>query len=163
MRLTTILLIIASLEISAKGYSQGSNLILSSKSCTLAELFETIETQSDYRIFYKTDQVDVRKEVSLGTTNGKVSDLLATALEGSNISFKVMDKLIVLTTNSDEPQQQKITGTVTDASSGEALPGVNVVIEGTQIGAITDARWQIYPARICSKLCYSVFLYWICD
>ncbi len=32
----------------------------------------------------------------------------------------------------------KIAGRVTDATNGEALPGVNVVIEGTTTGAITD-------------------------
>jgi len=36
-----------------------------------------------------------------------------------------------------EPQQQKITGTVTD-KDGTALPGVNVVVTGTTQGVITD-------------------------
>lgn len=161
MRLTTILLIIASLEISATGYSQESNLILSSKSCTLAELFENIEAQSDFRIFYKTDQVDVHKEVSLVSTNGKVSVLLASALEGSNISYKVMDKLIVLTTNSDESQQLKITGTVSDAKSGEPIPGVNVVIEGTQTGTITgsDGKYTLNVSASNSVLVFSFIGY----
>ncbi len=35
-------------------------------------------------------------------------------------------------------QQKKVTGTVTDAQSGEPLPGVNVVIKGTQNGTVTD-------------------------
>lgn len=35
-------------------------------------------------------------------------------------------------------QAKKITGTVTDQLSGEALPGVTVVIEGTTEGTITD-------------------------
>jgi TonB-linked SusC/RagA family outer membrane protein len=37
-------------------------------------------------------------------------------------------------------QQQTITGTVTDDVTGETLPGVNVKIEGTLIGNITDAN-----------------------
>ena len=37
-----------------------------------------------------------------------------------------------------ELQQQTITGTVTDASTGELMPGVNVVIKGTSFGALTD-------------------------
>jgi TonB-dependent starch-binding outer membrane protein SusC len=37
-------------------------------------------------------------------------------------------------------QQQKITGTVVDKSSGEALAGVNVVVQGTTSGAITDVN-----------------------
>ena len=34
----------------------------------------------------------------------------------------------------------RITGQVADAGTGEALPGVNVVIQGTQRGAMTDAE-----------------------
>jgi TonB-linked SusC/RagA family outer membrane protein len=36
------------------------------------------------------------------------------------------------------PQQQVLTGTVTDSTSGEPLPGVHVLIEGTLIGTATD-------------------------
>lgn len=35
-------------------------------------------------------------------------------------------------------QERNVTGTVTDASSGQPLPGVNVVIEGSTIGTTTD-------------------------
>jgi len=39
----------------------------------------------------------------------------------------------------DNPQQVTVRGTVTDATTGEALPGVNVVVVGTTIGAMSDA------------------------
>jgi len=35
-------------------------------------------------------------------------------------------------------QQQTVTGTVTDASTGEVLPGVNIVIQGTTKGTVSD-------------------------
>ena len=35
-------------------------------------------------------------------------------------------------------QQRTITGSVSDASTGEPLPGVNIVIEGTNQGTVTD-------------------------
>jgi len=49
--------------------------------------------------------------------------------------------------------QQEVNGVVTDAATGEGLPGVNVVIKGTSTGAITDinGRYSIYvndPADI---------------
>ncbi|HUX56457.1 MAG TPA: TonB-dependent receptor [Bacteroidales bacterium] len=37
-----------------------------------------------------------------------------------------------------DQQQIKVSGTVTDASTGKALPGVNVVITGTTLGTMTD-------------------------
>lgn len=38
----------------------------------------------------------------------------------------------------DEFQQLTVSGTVTDGSTGDAIPGVNVVVKGTLIGAMTD-------------------------
>ena len=37
-----------------------------------------------------------------------------------------------------DQQQIKVSGTVTNASTGQTLPGVNVVVTGTTVGAITD-------------------------
>jgi iron complex outermembrane receptor protein len=39
-------------------------------------------------------------------------------------------------------QETTVTGTVTDAESGETLPGVNVTIQGTQSGTVTNAQGQ---------------------
>src|ERR1035437_249334 len=35
------------------------------------------------------------------------------------------------------PQQLKVTGTIKDVATGEVLPGVNVVVDGTSIGVMT--------------------------
>lgn len=44
----------------------------------------------------------------------------------------------ILGINTAYAQKGKITGQVVDAKTGEPLPGVNVIIEGTTIGAATD-------------------------
>ncbi len=46
-------------------------------------------------------------------------------------------------------QQRTITGTVTDSETGEALPGVNVIIKGTTNGAVTDinGKYQISASQ----------------
>lgn len=38
----------------------------------------------------------------------------------------------------DDQQQVKVTGKVTDATTGEAMPGVNIKVKGTTLGTITD-------------------------
>ena len=48
--------------------------------------------------------------------------------------------LFMLVPQSASAQANEITGSVTDAASGEALPGVNVVIVGTSQGAATNAE-----------------------
>jgi TonB-linked SusC/RagA family outer membrane protein len=44
----------------------------------------------------------------------------------------------ILLVNLSYAQQKTITGTVTDQSTGEMLPGVTIVIDGTTTGTITD-------------------------
>lgn len=44
--------------------------------------------------------------------------------------------------SADEQQQFKVTGKVTDVATGESMAGVNVVVKGTAVGAITDVDGQ---------------------
>jgi TonB-linked SusC/RagA family outer membrane protein len=37
-----------------------------------------------------------------------------------------------------DQQQIRVSGTITDAATGQAMPGVNIVVKGTTIGAIAD-------------------------
>ncbi len=158
MKLTTLLLILSTLQISAIGLGQDAALKLDFQSGTLADLIQAIETQSDFRIFYKTDQVDVHKGLSLASTDGTVATILTDALEGTDISYQVLDRLIVLTTIHTNNQQIKVTGRVTDASTDEPLPGVNVVVEGTLQGVVTDANGA-YSIVVPSSSSILVFSY----
>lgn len=42
----------------------------------------------------------------------------------------------------------KVTGTVTDKANGNLLPGVNVILEGTSMGAATDANGEYYIMNV---------------
>ncbi len=48
--------------------------------------------------------------------------------------------VILLTTSSFILAQNRIEGKVTDAKSGEALPGVTIYIKGTTIGTVSDVN-----------------------
>ena len=41
-----------------------------------------------------------------------------------------------------ESQQNLVTGKVTDATTGDPMPGVNIVVKGTSIGTLTDINGQ---------------------
>ncbi|MFZ0283332.1 MAG: TonB-dependent receptor [Bacteroidales bacterium] len=58
------------------------------------------------------------------------------------MDLKILILIVLLgaanTLSGSEPQQLSVSGTVTDASTGIPMPGVNVVIKGTVLGALTD-------------------------
>ncbi|NJO67929.1 MAG: SusC/RagA family TonB-linked outer membrane protein [Bacteroidetes bacterium] len=61
-------------------------------------------------------------------------------------------------TGSEPLQKSRITGTVTDADTGEPLVGVNIIIEGTTLGVITDADGK-YSFEVPSQSVVLVFTY----
>ena len=59
-------------------------------------------------------------------------------LSGLVIMLTVLMTFSAAASASLTPQQKKITGKVTDVTTGEALPGVTIVIRGTTTGVASD-------------------------
>jgi Ca-activated chloride channel family protein len=52
----------------------------------------------------------------------------------------ILAALVLFSMGFSAPQSRTITGKVTSASDGSALPGVNVVLKGTKTGTVTDVK-----------------------
>jgi len=62
---------------------------------------------------------------------------------------------------SNNPQQITIKGKVTDVISGEALPGVNIVVKGTTLGVMTDVtgNYTLEVPNVSATLVFSFIGY----
>ena len=63
-----------------------------------------------------------------------------TTTEGLSPSAAVSGMAIPTTESAQRAVEKTITGKVTDLSTGEELPGVNILVKGTTIGTITDVE-----------------------
>lgn len=139
MKLTFVTLLVFTLQVSATVYSQTKTFNFSLKNVSVKEVFKTIETQSDFRFFYNDELSDVNRLVSLDLSNQRVEDVLSQLFDKTHVTFKVLENnLIVITPVGLINQKFPITGTVTDASTNEPIPGVNVTVEGTTLGTVTN-------------------------
>lgn len=150
MRLITFLIIISTLPISAKSYSQSKKLSLSLENVTLREVFDNIEKQSEFDFFYNNEVVDESVIVSVNARNRPIKSILKTVLLPLDLSFAVYDSDILISDPAKEmsrpaPEIKLITqvadtvrGTVVD-ESGMTIPGASVYVKGkTNIGTTTD-------------------------
>ena len=142
MRLTILFTLVLLFRVSASVYSQQTKLNLKLSNVPLEQIFEAIQEQSDFDFFYKTDQIPHEKRVSVDYKNSKVETILEKVLQGTNLSFYVLDQDIVISPGKESAdifsqQVVSISGKVID-SGGGALPGVTVIIKGTTNGTITD-------------------------
>jgi len=158
MKLTTFLIFIGVLSVFAEGiYSQEAKISVDIRNGSLVDLFNAIEKNTEFKIFYKSSLINESQKITLEANQKPVSDLLNIALTGKNLSFDLVDKVIVITPTEMVLQQQKITGTVTDASNGEPLPGVNITIQGTTVGTVSDinGKYSVDVADVNAILVFS--------
>ncbi len=155
MKLICLFMFVALLQVSANSYSQTKKLTLVGKNLTLEKVFELIEDQSEFSFLYNLKQVDLSKEVDVDFENEQVEKILNHVLEGSNITYTLDNRLIVihkekefgLQINSDGTQQKTVSGKVSD-SGGQPLPGVTVVVKGTTQGTVTNADGEYFMNNI---------------
>ena len=141
MKLTTMLLLFAMITATAaSSYSQNVRMNLKMKDASLIDVFREIERTSDYGFFFKSEELDLNKHVSIDLENATIDQILKKILI-ENYSYHILDKNIIITKsteNTSVQQQKSVSGKVTD-STGGSLPGVSVVVKGTTTGTITDA------------------------
>ena len=144
MRNALILLFIGVLQAHAiDTYSQKTRLSLNVSDAELSKVLDKIEVESEFFFLYNEKLLDTDRKVSITANDQLINVILDNLFAGTDVKYAIIDRKIILApdylTEVPQSQQVKVSGTITDASTGEPMPGVNVVIKGTNVGAITDA------------------------
>lgn len=130
--------------------AQENLLTLHVRQVSLGRVFELIQQQSEYIIFYKDNQVDLAQLVSVNSDNQNIDEVLKQVLKKTGLKYKIFERQIVIVPDKDlnnaanllshsmaEVNRRKIEGKVVD-EYGIPLPGASVFVAGTNFGVITD-------------------------
>lgn len=135
MKLTIILMLVFTLNLSATGFGQIS---VEARNKSIREVFNILEKETSYRFFYNDALKSVDKTVDLVVSDKNIDQILETLFESTGLGYRILENNLIVVTPGGELQQNLVTGKVTDASSGEGLPGVSIVVKGTTTGVNTD-------------------------
>ncbi len=144
MKLTTLLIFTALVQVSAISYSQQTKLNMKFENETLESIFSKIEKNSEFSIFYKNELLQNASSKSGDFKNARIFDILDDILANEGLTYSIKGKIIMIvpddsnTSAISQLQQKAVSGTVTD-ESGSPLPGVTVIIKGTTNGTVTNA------------------------
>jgi TonB-linked SusC/RagA family outer membrane protein len=143
MKLTTLLIVLATIQTIGNGYSQTREVSLDFKNAPVVQIFQEIEKQSNFRFLYINDAVK-DKTATLNVKNTSIDEVLDKILADLDMKYTVMENnLIVITPASLSTKQGiQVNGKVISAASGESLPGVNVLEKGTINGVSTNLNGE---------------------
>src|SRR5580692_2637916 len=148
MKLTTILIFIACLHVSATGLSQ--RVTLTMKDAPLVKVFDEISRQAGVSIVYKEDLLAKARPVSISVKDAPVEEVLAKCLKGQPFSFHIENDMIVIQAPpapvpdlpqvASAPPPIDVHGRVMD-SLGKPLAGASITISGAKKAAtLTDEK-----------------------
>ncbi|AXB58103.1 TonB-dependent receptor [Flavobacterium fluviale] len=151
MKLSTILLFVSLFKIQAHTYSQNTKITLHVKEAAIGQIFNKIETISEFRFLFESGKIDVNRKITLDVNKKNISEVLQILFNGTDVVYKINDRQILLTVKPKvsavnkeskavivKPDQiLEISGIVSDQNK-VPLPGVNVVVKGTTNGTQTD-------------------------
>ena len=124
-------------------YSQNTLFTMKTSQKTVKQVFQEIEKNSEYIIFYMDRIIDTNRKVNINVKNQQVSAILDQLLAGTDNTYSINDRQITIFHKGDQSASQQqsnkltVTGVITDAQ-GESMIGVSVKVKGTTLGGISD-------------------------
>ncbi|UHG93927.1 SusC/RagA family TonB-linked outer membrane protein [Spirosoma oryzicola] len=114
---------------------------------SLQNVLNQIEVQASVKFVYSKKIIQADRLVSIRASNERLHEVLKTLLGPLSISYRVVSGRVLLTRedmqgavlNPAVPSALAVSGTVIDDQS-QGLPGVSVVVKGTQTGTVTDVN-----------------------
>jgi TonB-linked SusC/RagA family outer membrane protein len=157
MKLTTFLLTINLLQISAQTYSQSEKVTLKFSNATVKEMFAAVEKQTNYKFLYRDDDLE-KISVNIDAIETPLNEVLASTFKESDNSYRILDNNLIVIAPKSEAQSFKVTGNIVDSNTKEPMIGVTVSIKGTSKGTMTDATGK-YSIDVDDELTVLVFSY----
>ena len=149
-----VLFSFASLLYASNNYAQRTMLNISSQTRTVSEVLTEIEKQTDFTFFYNNKQVDLKRKVTLNVKNENVFSVLKKLFSGTNTTYKVLDKNIILSEKSAISSATKevaivqqvgrsVKGVVVD-DKGEPVIGPTGYVTGYYVSELPNAElgWE---------------------
>ena len=144
MRLSLVLCMLTIFCASATvSYSQVNEISLHLEDATLEQALEAIKQQSEYSFWYRNDEINLGRKVSVNINNQNIANVLDRLIATQGLAYTINEKHIVIYKTNEKASHpmitnnKKITGKVTDEKN-EPIIGANVVVKGSTTGTITD-------------------------
>ncbi|MDF1546900.1 MAG: TonB-dependent receptor [Bacteroidales bacterium] len=126
-------------------YSQKTEINLNIRNLKIELCFEEIKKQSEYTFLYRSDLFENAPKVDIRKNGSTLEEILDELIVPLGFAYEIDDRTVIIkkvilktpAKNKEDIQKKVIVGKVTD-TNGDFIPGVNVLVKGTNKGTITN-------------------------
>lgn len=143
MKLISIIILLACIQLKAEVFSQQVTIVV--KKTSIENVIREIRKQTGYTFLYDAEFVKKADLVTLNLKNKPINEVLEETLKDQPFSWEILDKTILIKPNADleksiktkRLQTGEVRGKVTD-EKGLPLPGV--IIRSENVNTLTDTN-----------------------
>ena len=148
MKITTFILFVALIQVSAAGRAQRLTMVKSN--ITLKEVFKEINKQTGYNIYWSDSQLNSDQKVDADFKDTPLLEVLDRCLNNTNLTYTVENKTVVIKAKERTITEKihelfnssgNLTGTVID-SLGQPLVGASVSLQNTNYKTLTNSKGE---------------------
>ncbi|WP_320018604.1 SusC/RagA family TonB-linked outer membrane protein [Labilibaculum manganireducens] len=142
MKLSLLLMLVCTLQLSAS-VSLGQQVSVQSGESSVGSILEDLNHQTGNIFMYNKEDVDDQISIELNMTNGSLEEVLDEICRQTPFKYEIIDEFVVITRKAPvtepavEQEKKELKGRITD-KEGVPLPGVSVVVKGTNTGVATN-------------------------
>lgn len=148
MKLTTLLLTLACLQVAAR--SEGQRVTLSVKNATIKEVFRQIQKQTGLNVIVNEKLLSKMGRIRIDVQNAPVAEVLNQCLGGAHLAYAIVDGTIVVKPEQPAaaetivsapapPPQVDVRGRIVD-EQGNPLSGATIRVVGSQTQGTTSSE-----------------------
>lgn len=143
MKLTTIILLISLVQVSAASF--GQNVTLKKESISIDKVLREIQKQTGFGLVIKKENFDRAKKIKVAFENTPLAEVMKKVLDGTEMTYVIEDNTIIVTPEEKSFfervvkrwQNIDVTGRIVD-ENGKPLAGATIKVKGKTNSTITN-------------------------
>lgn len=142
MKLLICILVMGLSSVYGSVFSQ-VKVSISVNDASLQEVFEELTLLTGYHFVYSSDMLQHAGRISVALQEEELDKVMAECLKNTGLWYRLEDNIVVISPKFTPPyvpqKKMEITGVVRD-KNGQSLPGVTILLKGSQLGVVTDVN-----------------------
>ena len=144
MKLTTFILILGMLELSASTKAQ--KITLNSGKTNIASIFKAVRKQTGYTVIWKSEDLNAKKMLSVEFKNTSLEEVMQQCLAGKNLEYVIDEKTIIIKQKKKDILDRIFSSAFSNIDevrgrilneNGNPMPGATITIKGTNRSVIS--------------------------
>ncbi|MEO6521795.1 MAG: SusC/RagA family TonB-linked outer membrane protein [Mucilaginibacter sp.] len=156
MKLTTFILIISLMQVSAATF--GQRLTLNEKNVTIERVFREIRKQTSYNVLIETSSFSTSQRINVNFKDTPLDKVLDQIISGTDLTYTIDNKEVVIKAKEktfwsrviETLNAINVKGRVLD-ENGKPLAGASVTVKGTGVWVTTNKNGEFVLTKVDDK------------